>query len=174
MDKKTKIGIIIFSALILIVVCIAIVLYNTTNSVQTTPVRPVSEIPTPTLPMQIPMQSPTPSSVPTPTLAPSPVPTPTSTLSPVPTPTSTLSHVPTTSSNISPSLYCNGDTLINVIKTKGESWAATNCYNIKPDDYCNGDIYANCARAHGAWCDLGCKDKQGNNYQKTPMPSPAS
>jgi hypothetical protein len=65
-----------------------------------------------------------------------------------------------------PKAYCNGDTLVNAIKSKGTAWAMANCYNIKPDDYCNGDTYANCSKANGPWCNTGCKDKQGNSYPK--------
>jgi len=65
-----------------------------------------------------------------------------------------------------PKAYCNGDTLVNAIKSKGTAWAMANCYNIKPDDYCNGDTYANCSKANGPWCNTGCKDKQGNTYPK--------
>jgi hypothetical protein len=76
MDKKLKIGLIV-GLIIMVVAIIVGVVYYISDSVQTTPVKPVSGIPTPT-------QSPPPSSVSTSTPTQSPPPSSVSTSTPSP------------------------------------------------------------------------------------------
>jgi hypothetical protein len=62
--------------------------------------------------------------------------------------------------------YCNGDTMQNCIRSKGQSWCNRYCRNMGPNDYCNGDTVGNCQKYNGSWCLDNCRQRNNQFYKQ--------